>query len=98
MDEKIKFKISNILDIGANNGIYSIYYAKKYKNSKIFSFEPVKKNYILLKKNIHLNKIKNIKTYNFGFFNKNKTAKIGLPDKRKIKKNINSGFTQFWRK
>ena len=90
--KKLNLKSPNILDIGANNGIYSIYYAKKYKNSKIFSFEPVKKNYFLLKKNIHLNKIKNIKTYNFGFFNKNKTAKIGLPDKREIKKNINNGF------
>lgn len=41
-------------DIGANIGIYSIYYAKKY-NSKVFAFEPSFKNLGALVKNINLN-------------------------------------------
>lgn len=45
-------------DIGANMGIYSIYYAKKFK-SKVFSFEPAFKNLDLLSKNIKLNSLEN---------------------------------------
>jgi len=34
-----------ILDIGANIGIYSLSYASLFKNSNIYSFEPVKYNH-----------------------------------------------------
>ncbi len=46
---------STILDIGANKGYFSIYAAEKSKNSIIYSFEPVKTNFSILKKNIHEN-------------------------------------------
>jgi len=41
-------------DIGANMGIYTIYYAKKFK-SQVYAFEPSFKNLDLLMKNINLN-------------------------------------------
>jgi len=41
-------------DIGANMGIYTIYYAKKFQ-SKVYAFEPNFKNLDLLAKNIKLN-------------------------------------------
>ncbi|MEE9542246.1 MAG: FkbM family methyltransferase, partial [Thermodesulfobacteriota bacterium] len=41
-----------ILDIGANIGISSVYFANRYPEAKIFSFEPVPSNYALLEKNI----------------------------------------------
>lgn len=52
---------NNILfDIGANMGVYSIYYAKKF-DSKVFAFEPSFKNLELLSKNIKINSLeKNI--------------------------------------
>ena len=43
-----------LFDIGANLGIYSIYYAKKF-DAKVFSFEPSFKNLELLARNISLN-------------------------------------------
>lgn len=45
-------------DIGANIGVYSLYYAKLYK-TKVFSFEPQHKNNALLEKNIQINKLEN---------------------------------------
>lgn len=65
-------KHGNFLDIGANIGWHSLIVAKSCKKLKIHSFEPIKENYSFLLKNIRCNFLKNIKAYNFGFFNKNK--------------------------
>jgi len=62
----------NFIDIGANIGWHSLIIAKNFKQIKVYAFEPIKKTYEFLKQNIELNIIKNITTYNFGFFNKNK--------------------------
>ena len=43
-----------LYDVGANMGIYSIYYAKMFK-SNVYAFEPSFKNLDLLVKNINLN-------------------------------------------
>ena len=43
-------------DIGANLGLYSIYYAKKF-DAKVFSFEPSFKNLELFARNISLNSL-----------------------------------------
>lgn len=40
-----------ILDIGANVGGFAIWANKKWKNSTIYSYEPIKDNFDLLKKN-----------------------------------------------
>lgn len=39
-----------VIDIGAHIGVFTIYAASKAKNGKVFSFEPLKDNYLLLKK------------------------------------------------
>lgn len=54
-----------ILDIGANIGIYttSLGVATKNKN-EIWCFEPVKSNVVMLKSNIDLNNLTNVKIYN----------------------------------
>jgi predicted O-methyltransferase YrrM len=57
-----EFKPKVILDIGANIGITSLYYANKYPEAKIYSFEPVPVNYELLEKN--LKEYENVKTFN----------------------------------
>ena len=46
-------------DIGANVGLYSLYTARKYKNSKIISFEPSTSNLRVLSRNISLNNLSN---------------------------------------
>jgi FkbM family methyltransferase len=65
-------KHRNFLDIGANIGWYSLIIAKFYKKLKVHSFEPIKKTYEFLLKNIKCNFLSNVKAYNFGFYNKNK--------------------------
>lgn len=58
----------NIVDIGANVGLYSLY-AKHLPNSQFYSYEPFKFTYDLLNDNIKLNNIKNVNTYNIGLGN-----------------------------
>jgi FkbM family methyltransferase len=44
-------------DVGANIGLYSLYYAKKFISSKVFSFECATKNLKLLSSNVSINKV-----------------------------------------
>ena len=49
LPEELRPKV--ILDIGANIGISSVYFANQYPDANIFAFEPVPSNYALLEKN-----------------------------------------------
>lgn len=53
-----------IIDVGAHIGSFSIIASKKYPQSKVFSFEPSPNNHSLLKKNIDVNKAKNVSAFN----------------------------------
>ncbi|WP_026881241.1 FkbM family methyltransferase [Clostridium akagii] len=75
-EEDILYMINNLLkdnftifDIGANIGYHSIKYSIHNRKCKINSFEPIPKTYNYLTKNIEINKIKNIKTFNLAFSN-----------------------------
>lgn len=53
--DKMSSESVSILDIGANIGWYSIYFAKKNPKAKIYSFEPIPTSYSFLQKNIAQN-------------------------------------------
>ncbi len=59
------------LDIGGNIGWYAIELAKQFPNSSIFSFEPIPETFKKLNDNLLLNEISNVKSFNFGFSNRN---------------------------
>ncbi len=67
-DNVPKDKPVNIVDIGAQSGLYSLY-AKYLPKSQFYSFEPFSQTYQLLNDNIRLNGITNVKTYNIGLSN-----------------------------
>jgi FkbM family methyltransferase len=52
----------NIIDLGANVGFTTMYFALKYPDAKIISLEPSKMNFVVLQKNIALQK--NVKALN----------------------------------
>jgi FkbM family methyltransferase len=65
-------KNKNMLDIGANIGIWSIIYSKYINNTNnIYAFEPQKEIYDCLNNNIIINKSDNIMSYNVGLSNEN---------------------------
>ncbi len=59
-----------IIDCGANIGLSTLFFLKKYPNAKIFSIEPEKSNYDLLKKNTEV--YQNIVQINAAIWNENK--------------------------
>jgi len=80
-----KIKIKNIYDIGANIGIYSIYYALNFKEANIYSFEPVESTYNILEKNVNnFNLNQRIHIYNYGISINNKKEKLylSIPENR----------------
>lgn len=68
-------------DVGSHLGWYSIILAKDYQNNQFYAFEPVLNTYNLFKKNIDLNNLSNIRPYNFGFSNEERTADIFYSEK-----------------
>jgi FkbM family methyltransferase len=76
-----EFKIKNndtVIDIGGHIGLFSLYASEKCKSGKIFTFEPVKENFDLLKENIKINNIKNIYPKNIAVSNNNSNITIFL--------------------
>ena len=68
------------IDVGANIGYYSLLAAKIMNNNNkvIMSFEPVHETYRRLKKNISVNNVSNIKSYNVALGNANQSKVIQL--------------------
>ena len=58
-------KESTLWDVGANIGLHSILYAKKFPQANVVAFEPMPLNFRILKENIHFNKLTNVCAYDF---------------------------------
>ena len=65
-----------VIDIGAHIGLFSLFASQYCKNGKIFSYEPIKENYNILKENIEVNKIENIISFNSAVSNQTNKLKI----------------------
>jgi len=61
---KNNFKLSNIIDVGANFGYHTLFFSKE-ASKDVFSFEPQPQNLQLLKNNIKNNNISNVKIFPF---------------------------------
>lgn len=78
------FNITNdsvIFDIGANIGIFSLSYSLLYKESQVYSFEPVPFIYDTLVTNVNLNGTlkPRIRTFNFGFSDSERYLELSIP-------------------
>jgi len=82
-----KNKQDYFLDIGSNCGYYALFIAKIFPNTNVLAFEPIKKTYDKLIKNIHLNDLnRQIQTFNFGLSDAN--------NKVQMRTLIKKGFAQ----
>lgn len=79
LDKYCNQKNKVFVDIGANLGIATIIMAKLNPESIVYSFEPFKKTFDLLVKNIELNSLTNVKAFNLAVSNKtNKTLDLSI--------------------
>jgi len=70
-----------ILDIGANEGMFSIMMAKLFPFTRIIALEPVHKTFFTMIRNIGLNNVTNIHPYNLGVGGKSSKSEIIYCDK-----------------
>ena len=99
--KKLNFKKPCIVDVGGCIGMYSVVYSNLYSSGKIYTFEPLKKNYEQLKKNLKFNKCNNVSVFNLGLSDKKKNTFIGIPDasfNKRYKSNINDGLYSIYSK
>ena len=91
------FKLNNvktILDIGACDGLDSIKYAKLYPFSKVYSFEPLLKNFKLIERNLRKYNINNVYPVNLALSTEkgNATFYVSSGRPQEIDKNIEWDF------
>lgn len=68
-----------ILDLGGHIGLFSLLASRLVgERGKIFSFEPSKESYELFKKNLMINKIKNVEVYNYAIYKKKGKLRLYL--------------------
>lgn len=68
-----------VIDIGAHIGYYTLIAAKKVgPKGKVYAFEPLPKNFQLLKRNIEINGYKNVVLINKAVSDKNSKSKLFL--------------------
>ena len=70
----VKVSCPLVIDCGANIGMALIFFKKLYPNSRIIAFEPDKRTFEKLKKNVEINKLKNIKLFNKAVMNSEGTV------------------------
>ncbi len=76
---------SVVLDIGANIGNHTLYFANELHAAKIYSFEPIESTFKILEKNIDLNNLQDkVKIFNRGLSNASGRATIRHFDKENI--------------
>jgi len=80
-DQKKEFKIKKqdvVIDIGAQAGFFTMYASKKAK--QVFSFEPFKENYEILKRNVETNNLDNVKIFDVAVSDSNQKIKLFSSD------------------
>jgi methyltransferase, FkbM family len=74
-----------VLDIGANIGYYALIESKLVgRGGTVYAIEPVMRNYKMLEKNVRLNGLDNVSTYQYAFGDKNRHAEIFVSNKSNL--------------
>ncbi len=70
-----------VLDIGANIGYYALLESRLVgKTGQIYAVEPVRSTFKMLEKNVRLNNLANVSTYQLAFGDRNADAEIFVSD------------------
>lgn len=66
----------NVLDIGANIGNHTLFFAKECRVNHIYSFEPVSETYSMLCRNVEINGLRQVTLHNFALGKENTSVSI----------------------
>ncbi len=71
---------STVIDIGAHIGAFSVYAAERSGSGRVYSYEPHPENFSLLKKNLEINKVKNVIAYDLAISDKKGSSRFFLSE------------------
>src|SRR3989304_8980652 len=74
-----------VRDIGANIGFMTVHLARKSKDLKVYSFEPIPYNLHVLKKVVNLFRLQNVKIIDCALGNENREVEMVMPVIHSIK-------------
>ena len=89
--KKIVKKKHTVLDIGANIGYFTLIMANQAK--QVHAFEPELRNFEILKKNVQLNRLSNVKLYNLAVTETTGMTKLHLAD---IGRGMHRIYPSYW--
>lgn len=75
-------KESWFIDIGANTGLYAVYFSKFGNVDRLVAFEPERKNLIELKFNLQINDIEQVEIYGIGLSDEERQATLYNADSK----------------
>ena len=81
-------------DVGANVGIYSVLFGKKFPAGKVIAFEPNISLHVLLSQNLDLNNVNNVRIENFALSNTKGVGQIETSKGRAGAGKINSTLAE----
>lgn len=85
-----------MIDVGANQGEFSLLAAKYLTNGKVMAFEPQSDMCNLLNENIEVNGFKNVNVFNFGLSDHDSVEKLYTSTEESIHSGIHEGlYTSF---
>lgn len=65
-----------VIDIGAYIGSFTVYAARIARKGMIYAYEPYPESFIMLRENIRINKLANVKTFNLGVLGRNRKTRL----------------------
>ena len=81
---------TTIIDIGANIGFLSLYWAKKFNNCQVFSYEPTGYAFECLKTSKELNRLNNLKVFKLAAGDKSCQGEVYSPTEKTYNKGLGS--------
>jgi FkbM family methyltransferase len=90
-------KDMTFVDIGANQGEFSLFAASKLDKGLVISFEPLQKNIKALRANIALNGFSNIIINEFGLSNKNEKLPIYTSENKLLHSGTHEGLSSIYK-
>lgn len=74
----IKDNKNPILDVGAHIGVFSVYAKTINPRARVYAFEPEKDNFDLLKRNLDVNRVSDVKTFKIALAEKTEERQLFL--------------------
>lgn len=68
--------VRTIVDLGANIGMASVFFALRYPDAVIHAFEPIPENFAVLRRNVEANRFASIRTFPYGWLDR--SERLGL--------------------